>query len=443
VLLSETVGGVSTLIIFGIVLVVFWSIFFILKLIAKEKLERLGLDVNVPLLMWRTKRFNNLLDAIARRARDQWKIIGTVGFAVSLGLIIIAVRVMLTAWLPYFVTQIALYGPEPFKGIVTYLFPSQINQPTQPVTLFLPGVTVTLASIFDWTIFAALVVVIVVHEGAHGVLSRAEGITVKNSGLLLLLVIPGAFVEPDDEQLGKAKKVTQLRILSAGVSANFTVGLAVFLLLVANLGVYYSTISPFYQPSAGVLVTGVVPNSAAANASVQVGQAITNIHNATVQYPISDEASFQAALLKLRPGQNMTFDLLNITTGQTQPKPIILGTNHTPNAAVKAFVGVATFIYYPARFPSVLNSFVPATIYRLYDNIFLFSVGIAVVNMLPIWGLDGDRVVKILLQKVWGRHQKAASYSLTAARIFSISIIALAVITTFALRGQVSINPTP
>jgi membrane-associated protease RseP (regulator of RpoE activity) len=439
VLLSETIGGVATPVIFGIVLVAFWSILFILKLVAKEKLERVGLDVNVPLLMWRTRMFNNLLDAIARRARDEWKIIGTLGFAVSLGLIVIAVRVMLMGFLPYFVTQIALYGPEPLKGIVTYLFPSQINQPTSPVTLFLPGVTVTLGSIFDWTLVAALLVVIVVHEGAHGVLARAEGITVKNSGLLLLLAIPGAFVEPDEEQMGKAKKVAQLRILAAGTSANFTVGLAVFLLLIANLGVYYASISPFYQPSAGVLVLGVVPNSAAANASVQVGQAITSIHNATVQYPVTDEASFQAALLRLRPGQSVTFDLLNITSGLTQSRILKMGTNPNANAAVKAFVGVTTFIYYPARFPSVLNSFVPATIYRLYDNIFLFSVGIAAVNMLPIWGLDGDRVVKILLQKVWGRHEKAAMYSLTTVRVLSISIIALAVITTFALHGQVSI----
>lgn len=437
--MSETVGGVATPIVAGIVLVSFWSILFILKLVAKEKLERVGLDVNVPLLMWRTKRFNSLLEAIARRARDEWKIIGTLGFAVSLGLIIIAVRVMLMGWLPYFVTQIALYGPEPLKGIVTYLFPSQINQPTSPVTLFLPGVTVTLGSIFDWTLVAALLVVIVVHEGAHGVLARAEGITVKNSGLLLLLAIPGAFVEPDEEQMGRAKKVSQLRILSAGTSANFTVGLAVFLLLVANSGIFYATISPFYQPSIGVQIVGVVSKSGAANASVPVGLLITQIRNATIQYPIRDENSFQLALTQLKPGQSVNFTLANVTSGQTQSKVIILGANPNPQSAVKAFVGVSTYTYYPARFPSVLNSYVPGTIFRLYYNIFLFSVGIAAVNMLPIWGLDGDRVVKILLQKAWGRHQKAATYSLTAARILSISIIALAVITTFALHGQVSI----
>ncbi len=438
-LLSQSVGGVATPVFFLTVLAVFWTVLFLLRQVAKDKLDRLGLEVNVPLLMWRTKRFNNLLDAIGGRARSQWKIIGTLGFAVSLGLIIIAVRVMLMGFLPYYVTQIALYGPEPFKGIVTYLFGSQINQPTAPVTIFLPGVTVGLSSIFDGTVIVALLVVIVVHEGAHGVLARAEGITVKNAGLLLLLVIPGAFVEPDEEQMGKAKKVSQLRILAAGTSANFTVGLAVFLLLVANLGVYYATISPFYQPSAGVLVLAVTPHSGAANASVQQGQVITQIHNATVNYPISDETTFQTALNQFRPGQNVTMDFLNFTSGQTQSVMIRLGMNRVSNATTKAFVGVSTLPYYPARFPSVFNSYVPAKIYSLYNKIFFFSVGIAVVNMLPIWGLDGDRIVKILLQKVWGRHQKAATYSLTVARILSISLIAVASITTFLLNGQVNI----
>ena len=438
-LLSQSVGGVATPVVFLAVLAVFWTVLFLLRQLAKDKLDRLGLDVNVPLLMWRTKRFNNLLDAIARRARSQWKIIGTLGFAVSLGLIIIAVRVMLMGFLPYFVTQISLYGPEPLRGIVTYLFGSQINQPTQPVTIFLPGVTVGLNSIFDGTLIVALLVVIVVHEGAHGVLARAEGITVKNAGLLLLLVIPGAFVEPDEEQMGKAKKVSQLRILAAGTSANFTVGLAVFLLLVANLGVYYATISPLYQPSAGVLVLAVTPNSGAANATVLPGLVVTEIHNATVHYPINDETTFQTALSQFRPGQNVTMNFLNFTSSQTQAVPITLGKNPNPNATNKAFVGVSTFPYYPARFPSVFNSYVPSTIYRLYNNIFLFSVGIAAVNMLPIWGLDGDRIVKILLQKVWGRHEKAAIYSLTAARILSISLIAVAVITTYALHGQINI----
>ncbi len=436
--MSQTVGGVTAPVIFAVVLVVFWTTLFLLKQFAKTRLERIGLDVNVPIVLWRTKLFNNLLDAIARRARSFWKIIGTLGFAVSLGLIPVAVYFMSQAFFPYFVTQAALYGPEPLRFIATALFGSQINKPTSPVTLFLPGVTVSLNSIFDWTLILALLVVLVVHEGSHGVLARAEGIVVKNSGLLLLLVIPGAFVEPDEEQLGKAKKISQLRILAAGTSANFTVGL-IFLLLVANLGVYYATISPFFQPSSGVLVMDVIPNYGAYNASVGVGQAITQISNATNSYPIHDYVDFSNALQHLYPGQIVTLTLVDSNTLRMQSKNVTLSANPNTNATAKAFIGVSTFNYYPARFPSILSSFTANSIYRLYNNIFLFSVGIAAINMLPIWGLDGDRVVKLLLQKLFGSHQKAAANSLLAARILSISLIALAAITTYALHGVVNI----
>lgn len=436
--MSQTVGAVSTPIILLSFFAIFWTILFLLKLLAKERLERLGLDVNVPLVLWRTKRFNNILDAIARRARDPWKVIGTIGFAVSLGLIPIAVRVMLSGFLPYFATLIAKNGPEPLKSFVMIFFKSQINQPTAPVTLFLPGLTVKISSIFDFfIIIVALLVVIAFHEGAHGVLARAEGITVKNSGLLFLLAIPGAFVEPDEEQLSKAKRISQLRILSAGTSSNFAVGL-VFLLLVANLGIFYATISPFYQPSAGVLVLDVTQNSGASNARISVGQVITQISNATVRYPIQDVISFQAALNKTRPGQIVVLELLNTTSGQLEAVNVTLSVPPKDvNTANLAFLGVSTFNYYPAKFPSVLNSFIALTVYQLYNRIFLFSIGIAVVNMLPIWGLDGDRVVKLLLQKFFGRHKTTAAYTLTAARVFSISIIAIAAITTFYLRGQI------
>ncbi|NYZ78361.1 hypothetical protein H0N96_03095 [Candidatus Micrarchaeota archaeon] len=79
------------------------------------------------------------------------------------------------------------------------------------VTLLIPFVTV------PWEAIFAIVIIMIVHELAHGVLCRIEKIRLRSSGLLLLGFLPiGAFVEPDEKQLAKAALPKKRRILAAG-----------------------------------------------------------------------------------------------------------------------------------------------------------------------------------------------------------------------------------
>ena len=66
----------------------------------------------------------------------------------------------------------------------------------------------------------ALIIVAVSHEFAHGIFARLNGIKVKTTGFAFLGPILGAFVEPDEKQMEKSKKFTQLGILAAGTFAN-------------------------------------------------------------------------------------------------------------------------------------------------------------------------------------------------------------------------------
>ncbi|HLF55126.1 MAG TPA: hypothetical protein VI612_05405, partial [Candidatus Nanoarchaeia archaeon] len=56
--------------------------------------------------------------------------------------------------------------------------------------------------------FLSIFIILIVHEGMHGVMARVYGLPVKNSGLVVLgalvPLIPGAFVEPDEEKLRAA-----------------------------------------------------------------------------------------------------------------------------------------------------------------------------------------------------------------------------------------------
>jgi hypothetical protein len=69
-------------------------------------------------------------------------------------------------------------------------------------------------------------VTLVVHELAHAVLCRTEGVSVKSMGALLLGIVPiGGFAEPDEEELfGKKKEPDPADVRNASTGANIEVG---------------------------------------------------------------------------------------------------------------------------------------------------------------------------------------------------------------------------
>lgn len=102
---------------------------------------------------------------------------------------------------------------------------SAISETLPGGTLLLPGINLPF---FEG--ITALLIILVVHEGAHAVLARIAKIPILSSGLVLFGVIPiGAFVEPDEDKLKKLPQVPQTRVLAAGSTANFLTSLVFFL----------------------------------------------------------------------------------------------------------------------------------------------------------------------------------------------------------------------
>jgi len=126
---------------------------------------------------------------------------------------------------------IVLYGAIILKDIIDALFfgSSVILERDPGAHLLLPGVNLPF---FEGII--ALVVVMIMHEGAHAVLARIGKIPVQSSGIVLFGVIPvGAFVEPDESRLRKADDMRQTRVLVAGCTSNLITSGIVFLLFAA------------------------------------------------------------------------------------------------------------------------------------------------------------------------------------------------------------------
>ncbi|MFX1448159.1 MAG: site-2 protease family protein, partial [Promethearchaeota archaeon] len=207
-----------------IISLIFWIIVIFLVFALKNRKE--AYTFFFPLLiMFKTKKLNNFIRKISKKAPKFWRIFWNIGIFVSFGFTIFGF---------YFF----------FVNIINLLFqPSELNI----ITPLIPGLTVDLPTLFYMIL--PLLFVMTTHEFAHGISANIDGVEVKSSGVLgaglFYLAGFGAFVEVDERELRSPKfhRNTRFRIAAAGTFVNaITAGIA--LLLILN---YSFLISPFYS----------------------------------------------------------------------------------------------------------------------------------------------------------------------------------------------------
>ena len=201
----------------------FWLIILILIYVLRKRKE--AITVFFPFIaLLKTKKLNNFIVKISRKAPKLWRIFWTIGIFVSFAFTIIAIFF-------FFVNLVSLIQNPRIENAVTPL---------------VPGVTIGLP-LFAYLIIP-LLFVMTTHEFAHGIAAEVDGVNVKSTGVLgagmFYLIGLGAFVEVDERELNSSKfnKNTRLRIASAGTYVNaITAGIA-FLFLIN----FSFLISPFY-----------------------------------------------------------------------------------------------------------------------------------------------------------------------------------------------------
>ncbi|WP_297458932.1 site-2 protease family protein [Thermococcus sp.] len=325
-------------------ILIFWTVLYAL-FGRREKESEEGLSVDMFIAMWRTKRLLGFIDRLARKNRRFWRVYGDVGIALG------------------------------FMGMA-YVFYALLKTAVQTVSggggggvqLVIPGLTIPL-----WYGLVGLAVVMIVHELSHGVTARADGLPLKSVGLVLLAVIPGAFVEPDEEALSKAPLRTRLRVYGAGSLAN--VGTALVTLLLLTFAV-----SPLLQPS-GVLVSGVLENGPSYGI-LQKGDVIVAMDGTTIK--TVDE--FIAFMNRTKPGQVVTLTVLR--NGRELKLTVRLGEH--PDRPGKGYLGI-----YPAQHVVSkigMDWLVLPLFFSLYW-VYVLNIGIGLMNLFPLVPLDGGRML--------------------------------------------------
>jgi membrane-associated protease RseP (regulator of RpoE activity) len=385
------------------------------------------------LVFLRTKRFQSLMDSLGKRRIAKptgWALLYIMPVAAAIGLYLFLSEV----WILF--TPLSSAVGTAIRGVTPLAY------------LGLPGINPYIPWVDGWI---ALVVAMVVHEGAHGVVARSLGLPVKASGLLFFLIVPiGAFVEVDEEALGVARSRDSARVWAAGAGVNFIIGIIALLLLFAVV----STMTPL---TTGLAVSQVTVPSPAAKAGIMPGDFVKAVNG--VSYNDTSQLSAAEASGKLLPNQTVTITVWSAGVTRVVDNVTLVG---NPSNSSRAFIGVTSagsdylqslvqfytgsFFTRPAlylcipTFPQCQEavpfsgsnspfytstygaSLVPLA--TLLYWLFFLNFNLAIFNSLPLGPLDGGQAFRLGV-KALGRGKLSEATLTRISIIVALAVVAL------------------
>jgi len=379
----------------------FWII--VIYLNRTFDLKKHGVAFESGMLIWRTKRGLRFIDRVGKRFRRFW--IGFGNAAAGIGFILMI-----------FV----------FVSLLLYVI-LLLHNPGNAVPgakLIIPGITIPLVEGL-----IALFSVLLVHESSHGYVMRAQDLRTKSTGLLLWIVIPGAFVEQDDKQLQRAPLVKRLRVYAAGSFANVVFALLCFGLILALI-----------SPKPGVYVYGVEQGSPVENKIFLGAQLKLIIDNENVHYQINNAHDWNTFVDSgIPPGENLWIEIDNenvqITTAENYRDNIgfllirALNRIEYANPLNLLLATAGDLVNAPVIHQYVYSSVIPWEGIVILKWIFMLNFGIGLVNLLPAVPLDGGYILRGLLErKMKKKTAKRISYAIAIFRLAMILINFLPVV---------------
>ena len=333
-----------------------FAVIWILSAVFHDRLEKHGFEINFPVIMWKTQRLRGLISRISNFSPTFWRWYMNVGIVVAFG------AMAFITW-----------------TLVSSL-PSVFEAPA--VSIIIPGVEMPGSSIYIPFFYGliALATVLVVHEFSHGIQSVGEKISIKSIGLLLFAIIPGAFVEPDEDELKEAKRSSRLRVYAAGSIANIT--LAVIALLLVSL---ISAGIPTFFAEDGIAIDRIVSDSPSVGV-LKEGMILEAIDN----HQITNSSDYLDVVSHYSPGDNVSV--------KTDQGSYTLTLDKNPNNDSRGYFGIQA----NKHFKLINNSMGPIPwilfeLLELFQWVAMLNLGIGLFNLLPLKPLDGGYMLEILL----------------------------------------------
>lgn len=384
-------------------ILIFYLLIFLFFFIKRKQLDYQAKII----ILYRMKFGLNLIEKISSRFREWIILLGYIGVGAGyVGLIFIS-YILIKSLYDSITAATAVSG----------------------VSLVLPGVNIPGVGVLPfWHWLLAIFVIALVHEFSHGIVARAHNIKVKNTGIVLLGPIIGAFVEPEEKDLVKEKDIKQYSVYAAGPFSNIV--LALIALLMINFiffPVQQTMVEPegfsfgaFYEGDFPITKSGIVP-----------GTVITGINGEKT----ADFTLFGETLNCLHPGKEITLETKGdksysfvLAPSPDNPKKGFMGVSQIKNefkTKEKYTMGIGKVWYWLV---SQINEFL--------KWIFILSLGIGLFNLLPLPIVDGGRMMQISMHRIHG--QKKGEKRYRQIGLFFLLILLLSIIYPF-FRGWLGI----
>ena len=409
---------------YAIAFIIIWVVALLFK-------DRLKIDIEGPIIMRRTKRLRDFIDSVAMKSPRSWRLIMNIGILVSFFFMILVVYLILSTLSSTFTNpQLSLVLPG-------------VDIPGSPVLIPL-GYGII-----------GLMTVLVVHEFGHGIIARIEGVKIDSIGVLLLAVLPGAFVEPNEEDVQNSERIQKLRIYAAGsifnlilAAISFVIVMFITLMIIGSIfigvpgfvipGTHLETptlgqnitgpIFPTFH-NGGVQIYSVVPGSPAYGKLPQgtIVQSINGVDTTTL-------SNAEVVFSQLKIGENIT---LQTTSGNYTIKTIA-----NPDISSNCYIGIRAMQqeFVNNNFSKTVGTQIPWFIYslqQLFFWIFLLNFSVGIFNLLPAKPLDGGLLLEELLG--YKLSESVVRKIVTPLSYFLILLIAFVIIYSLARGIQLSL----
>ncbi|PWI49728.1 hypothetical protein CEE45_00955 [Candidatus Heimdallarchaeota archaeon B3_Heim] len=340
-------------------------------------------EIGLGFAYYRTTRLNAMISKIGERGKIFWKLLWDIGIIAGLGILFIGLIVFSINIITFF---------------IKFLLPKSSNVTPIAITPVIPGITVSFASLPYFIV--AIMIGAIVHEFAHGIAAINEKVSLKSTGIFVFLLFFGAFVEPEEEKILKASSRSKMRIMAAGGLANMIVAVFFLLVLLLPMGFPF-LISPFYETeSTGALIVNTVSGTPARQEGIQTGFVLIGVESELGYFSINSASDFTSFVqAEVYINQSLAFHFagnIDPISLKTMNKSIITDKSIDNTTG---FIGIATWDYNEPKFLSdiVFIRLVPYWLFYTILYTFMVNLMLALMNLLPVPFLDGDKLLAAFL----------------------------------------------